>query len=60
MMDNSNIPIIRTGFFTKEFKVIDHLCFYKNNINTIERDPLINLPELKWINLFGNQLDMTA
>jgi hypothetical protein len=21
---------------------------------------LINLPELKWINLFGNQLDMTA
>jgi Leucine-rich repeat (LRR) protein len=45
----SHITTLKEGFFTKEFKVIKYLYLYNSQIQQIEEEALINLPELKWI-----------
>jgi Leucine-rich repeat (LRR) protein len=53
----SNIPTLTEGFFTKDFKDIQYLSLYFNNIDQIEEFALINLTELKWIYLGSNQIE---
>jgi Leucine-rich repeat (LRR) protein len=58
MIDASNLPILKTGLFTTEFKVIEYLYLGSNEIETIESDAFINMIDLKWINLSSNQIGM--
>jgi hypothetical protein len=57
LIERSNIPILKKGFFTKKFKTIQYLDLYYNKMQQIEQEAFINLPELKWINLGWNQIE---
>jgi hypothetical protein len=57
MIGESNVPIIKTGLFTIEFNVIEYLYLVENRIQKIEGDAFVNLPNLKWISIFANQIE---
>jgi Leucine-rich repeat (LRR) protein len=56
MIQRSIIPIIKSGFFTTEFKVIQYIYLGSNEIKTIEKDAFLNMVDLKWINLESNHI----
>jgi Leucine-rich repeat (LRR) protein len=53
----SNIPILREGFFTEQFEVIQYLYLVALGITQIEENAITNLTELKWIYLHSNQIE---
>jgi hypothetical protein len=58
LISGSNIPILKEGLFTKDFKDILYLSLWKNKIKQIVNNALTNLPKLKWINLEGNRIEL--
>jgi carboxypeptidase N regulatory subunit len=57
LIEMSNIPILKEGFFTNDFKAIQYLNLWYNKITKIEEFALIDLPELKWIYLGSNLIE---
>jgi hypothetical protein len=57
IIQSPNWPIVKSGFFTKDFKKIQHLYLDQSNIKMIAANAFLELTELKWIALWNNQID---
>ncbi len=57
LIENSNMPILKNGFFSDPFRNLQFVLLGDNKLHTIEDRAFSALPKLKYVGIYNNELE---